>query len=396
MANVSRLLNYTVENVAYLSRLDLLNEERALLISARRDVRGHLKRVFAEADPARYGGQRIEPRFFTQGSFAYKTINRPAFTPLQQMDMDDGCYLPMSFIRRGRPSQVSEAFFAFVDNALQELARLKGWRFEEKPTCCRLVISNSAHVDVPLYAIPDAEFVTLQKAARAAGLETIAGSVMLREAALQPSRDRWDLLPRDEVLLAIRGEDWKESDPRAVHDWFTRLVEERHGELLRRVCRYLKGWRDYYHKEIGGVTSILLMACAARVFEDAFEAGKPVPTRDDQALAAVARRLPELLSGPVVNPAAPDQGEDLTKRLDVMEIRGVAVATARVLSAELDNAINRCYDRQLAVDAVRRQFGSRVPNRPDLVGAVSEATAQVLSSPAVRTAAPAVGRSISG
>ncbi|MDW7557573.1 MULTISPECIES: CBASS cGAMP synthase [Azospirillum] len=396
MANVSRLLNYTTEDVAYLSRLDLLREERALLVSARRDVRSHLKRVFAEADPARYGGPRVEPRFFTQGSYAYKTINRPAFAPLQQMDMDDGCYLPMSFIRRGRPSQVSEAFFTFVDNALQDLARVKGWHFEEKPTCCRLIISDSAHVDVPLYAIPDAEFMTLQKAARAAGLETATGSVMLHEAARQPSRDRWDLLPRDEVLLAVRGEDWKESDPRAVHDWFTRLVEERHGELLRRVCRYLKGWRDYNHEKIGAVTSILLMACAARAFEDALGDGAPVPSRDDQALAAVARRLPELLSGPVVNPAAPDQGEDLTERLDVMDIRGVAVTTARVLSAELDSAIDRCYDRQLAVDTVRRQFGPRVPNRPDLVGAVSEATAQVLSRPAVKTAAPAVGRSISG
>ncbi|MCK9183507.1 MAG: hypothetical protein M0P13_11615, partial [Fibrobacteraceae bacterium] len=42
-------------------------------------------------------GQRIRPRFMTQGSARYKTQNMPCNPPKQQIDYDYGCYLPLSY-----------------------------------------------------------------------------------------------------------------------------------------------------------------------------------------------------------------------------------------------------------------------------------------------------------
>ena len=55
---------------------------------------------------------RVEPRFFTQGSFSYKTINDPCWVPPQQMDLDDGCYLPLAFVKAAKPAAAAQAFFA--------------------------------------------------------------------------------------------------------------------------------------------------------------------------------------------------------------------------------------------------------------------------------------------
>ena len=92
------------------------------------------------------------------------------------------------------------------------------WRFETKPTCARLVIAINAHIDVPLYAIPDDEFETLEKAAIARADST---GMTLDEARVVS----WSELPRDKVLLAHREDDWKVSDPREIADWFKDAVD---------------------------------------------------------------------------------------------------------------------------------------------------------------------------
>jgi hypothetical protein len=96
-----------------------------------------------------------------------------------------------------------------------------------------------------------------------------------------------------------------------------------YGERLRRICRYLKAWRDHNRPHLDRVSSILLMVCAWRVFDDF---GRPnVPERDDAGLLLVARRLPILLAGPVENPTDPEETVDA--RLDDANGR-VAIAMA--------------------------------------------------------------------
>lgn len=52
------------------------------------------KLIFDMDDEAREEFLKLVPRFWTQGSFQYNTLNRP-FHLGQEMDIDDGTYLPM-------------------------------------------------------------------------------------------------------------------------------------------------------------------------------------------------------------------------------------------------------------------------------------------------------------
>ncbi len=72
-------------------------------------------------------------------------------------------------------------------------------------------------------------------------------------------------LPTDQIMLARRNAEWRESDPRQIEDWFLEAIAE-HGEVVRRVCRYLKGWRDY-QLEKSKISSLLLMTCVVATFD---------------------------------------------------------------------------------------------------------------------------------
>lgn len=52
------------------------------------------KLIFDMDDDTREEFLKLVPRFWTQGSFQYNTLNRP-FHQGQEMDIDDGTYLPM-------------------------------------------------------------------------------------------------------------------------------------------------------------------------------------------------------------------------------------------------------------------------------------------------------------
>lgn len=386
MANVSKLFYSTAEKDCFLCELEIDKEDHVKLKTAKAKIRQHLKDTFkALSDGVSHEASKrisVTPRFFTQGSYAYKTLNEPACVPPQQMDLDDGCYLPLSFVKGEKPSQAASLYFDVVDEALQALAKNEGWKFDAKDTCARLIIDTEAHVDVPLYAIPDKEFRTLESAA-------ISKRSMDAAADSAAQIDHWKALPSDCVLLAHRKEGWIISDPRKISDWFNGAIAL-YGERLRRVCRYLKAWRDH-HSDLAPVSSILLMACAFKVFEDLGR--RNVPERDDAALLKVAESLPDLLGNAVFNPAVED--ERLDKRLSDDD-RRQAVARAGDLRDDLSLVVHKCVDPGDAIRTLRSLFGDRIPDRADFVHIEETARAEVKSRPPKITAAPAVGRSISG
>lgn len=384
MANVSKLLYSSAAlSEHFLANIDA---EDADLRAARQVIRDHLRLAF-EKGGFEVFGRAIRPRFFTQGSHAYKTLNDPAWTPPQQKDLDDGCYLPMSFVKgpgsegHSKPSVAAEAFFKFVDGALAELTNQRaGWRFVEKPTCGRIIISKTSHIDVPLYAIPDAEFVKLQ--------ERVEKQVLASQDAKRP--DRWDALPDNAVLLAHRKEDWIVSDPRKIHTWFLEAVEL-YTEALRRICRYLKAWRDHHAPHLDSVSSILLMACAFQAFE---EKTRPLlPSREDELLLVVAKCLPDLFLQDIANPAISSY-ENLNRM--TVEQRKVASAKAAEFGTRLATTITACTVPRDAVASMVSIFGERLPDRPDLVTIAETATVTVMSQPRKVVAAQPVGRSQSG
>ena len=146
MLNLSSLLYSTAEQPTFLGRLDLAAAQRELIAEAKQLVRDCLRvRLPIVLREQGYAGPAVQPRFFTQGSWSYKTLNAPAQHP-QQADVDDGAYLPLSFVTQAaKPSVASAVFFTAAQAALQPLVTARGWRLEiDKPTCIRIIISSLA------------------------------------------------------------------------------------------------------------------------------------------------------------------------------------------------------------------------------------------------------------
>ncbi|MEZ8382754.1 cyclic GMP-AMP synthase DncV-like nucleotidyltransferase [Vibrio splendidus] len=73
---------------------------------------------------------KISPRFWIQGSYKYKTLNQPYQLPPQEMDIDDGTYLPMD-VFDNKPRLGHGLFFLLVDAALRSLSEENsGWLFD--------------------------------------------------------------------------------------------------------------------------------------------------------------------------------------------------------------------------------------------------------------------------
>lgn len=377
MLNLSPLFYSGTEQPTFLDNITLNKMQRDFIEEAKEAVRQQLRDSLNTAlQVLGHAGESVQPRFFTQGSWAYKTLNSPAH-PSQQADIDDGAYLPLSSMTATtKPSIASKVFFAAAEMALQPLVNRRGWTLiTEKPTCIRIEISRFAHIDIPLYAIPDSEFQQLRKAAM-----EVRGYMTLDEAVSKAERDAWTALPRDQVLLAHRVDDWVKSDPRPVKAWFLNEVE-RHGEQFRRSVRFLKGFRDWQWAT-GGPSSILLMATAAPVFESC-------ERRDDLALLGILEQMPQVLRDGVLCPT--DPAESLTDRLGKAGVEDT-ITKLEQLEEALRGAIYSSNPVQ-ACEWLQRQFGMRFPNQP---GRVKSITATVLATPAVAVATPLVGRSRAG
>jgi hypothetical protein len=374
MLNLSALFfSSNDEKAALLDNLELSAGQKANLESARKEIRTCLKVGIPEYLTRKGFPEKVpEPRFYTQGSWAYKTLNAPGQFP-QQADLDDGAYLPISFVSQtARPSQATGIFFEAAEEVLRPLAKTRGWDLiVDKPTCVRIQISNDAHIDVPLYAIPDTEFEELAKAAlENYNFDSVAEAVK--------KADKWTELDRDKVLLAHRTENWRSSDPRPLRDWFVEEVAAK-GPQLRRVVRYLKAFRDWQWAE-GGPSSILLMAAATPLF--GFRDG-----RDDLALLDVVVKMPKALRDGVVNPTNSD--ESLTDRLGTKNVEEAAKAFEN-LESFLRAAID-ASSAEVACKWMIEKFGMRFPDQPSWVKVVSVA-ATIAAAPAVAGPSEIVGR----
>jgi hypothetical protein len=120
MLNLSALFNNSNEDrQSFLDALTLDSYQKEEFEQARKDIRECLKEGLPLVLRARgYESDVPTPRFFTQGSWSYKTLNAPAQVP-QQCDLDDGAYLPMGFVTQTkRPSKAASLFFSAAEEAL--------------------------------------------------------------------------------------------------------------------------------------------------------------------------------------------------------------------------------------------------------------------------------------
>ena len=373
MYNLHKLFRNSDDQACLLKNLDVNESHRAALSKARTAIRRQLRYGIQLLTSQQLGSKsEVTPKFFTQGSWAYKTLNDPATFPPQEIDLDDGVYLPMSLINGASPTVACNTFFNIVDELLGGLVvRNTGWSLVEKKTCCRVKINSKSHIDLPLYAIPDEEFDSLTEAARSKGYDSIT------DAALHHDTYTWLRLPSDKVWLAMRDGEWEQSDPRKVNDWVKRQVDV-YGEQYIYVCRYLKAWRDHQWLS-GGPSSILLMVCASKGF-------KKYRGRDDLALLGVTENLISQLNSDVYSPFT--ETRNSLNKLDEAE-RKKASQVAQILYMSLSTAIKAASDKKFSVSMIIKEFGNRVPNNTALVDSYTHADVvrsypkEVVVSPAI-------------
>jgi len=382
MLNLNPLFVGSLSKPGFHQKLAVPPEEREKLNEARRIIRSALREGLPALIKQDYPTLKKTPtpKFHTQGSCAYQTVIWPAHIPPQQVDMDDGCYMPLSFLKGAQPDIASKFFFGAVEMVLTPVAKRHGWKVNPggpKPTCTRIELDVTKHIDIPLYAIPDQEFAKLVELAEARA----AGKIL--ESRLD---DEWDLLPADTLLLAHREEGWKPSDPRPLRDWIVRQTLLK-TEQLRRLMRYAKAWRDWIWPNGSAPSSILLMVAVDEAMLEA-------EARDDLAFLKVAAKLPGILAGEVENPVSPR--ELLSDKLDEDGIRSEVVERSRELHSSLQHAIMVCDEPEQACRSLQQVFGHRFPADVTAIEKV-RAAAVVTGTPARKIEKePIVGRSQAG
>jgi hypothetical protein len=304
------------------------------------------------------------PRFWTQGSFQYDTLNKP-FQPGQEMDIDDGTYMPMTMFD-AEPKIGHTLLVLLVDTALKSLAAENdGWSFEAKRTCGRIKIAGQrTHIDVPMYAIPKAEFIKKE-----AAFESYkANTRMYEDASMDGSYDARDSYELDSecVNLALREGDvkWMNSDPKIVEDWFLDSCK-RIGPHLKKACRFTKAWRDAQW-DVGGPTSISLMAATVKVL-DSYQHD---PSDLGELMKVVAKHLPEQFDMGVQSP-------DPTDDKPLFPPVHVHTEREKEITVKLNNLLPLIERAQLAdtkteaLQILNSAFGQRVTQWQIIVGATA-------------------------
>lgn len=310
----------------------------------------------------------LKPRFWTQGSFQYDTLNTPYQTPPQEMDIDDGTYLPMAMFE-DEPIIGHRFLQLIVDCSLQSLVEEnRGWEFESKKTCARIKIQGAnTHIDVPMYAIPEEQFQEKELALEA--LRTSANRSKLDFADVLVSNRAEFELDSSCVNLALReGEQkWMKSDPKVVDDWFKECCDRI--SHLRKFCRFMKAWRDAQWPRGGGPSSIALMAAIVnvlnRVAVEDNDFGSAMRTLSKHLAAEFERGVesPDPSDERPLFPDAANQGPD--ELYVVAKLRELEKTLADAESADSND---------VALERLNGAFGRRVRN-PELIVKTKSASA---------------------
>jgi len=377
---------------AFEGRIRPEDTQRSYLVTCINKIEKHLRPRIAEATQTVLGmDHRVAPRFRSQGSWSYNTCVIPAQMPPQEMDWDHGIYLPVEvWEENGPPHLMAKAYFTLVEKLLSDLCLQEGWELIlGKDTCIRIQVANWAHIDVPLYAAPESELAKVQETRLVALAAEAYNSYVAKSydfAESDESRQQWEDI--DRIFMAMRTGEWKPSDPEIVAKWFKDRIAEQgdNGLQLRRLCRYLKAWRDH-HWINGGPTSVSLMIAVVQNFE-------PQLSRDDRALAQTARAMSFAYLNDIREPGIDDGKEDFN-RLNSHERKLVSDRLASLASL-IDQALSLpSHKKDSVIGLIRQQFGDRIPSDTSLVEPETNAE-HIRQTPAKTVPVPIIHSSKSG
>lgn len=326
---------------SFLSKLEIAKNDYEIIHIAIGKIKAALQKELSEE-------YRESPRFMTQGSARYGTLNNPCTVPPQQMDYDIGCYLPLSkHMEEDNPIDAENIFFKSADRILYDLVRKENWKSysKEKDTCCRVVINEKIHIDIPLYSVPDEEFNTI-KDRLIKCCESYQFSGLAENARKEPS---WDDFEFTEVLLAHRKIGWEKSDPRDLNMHFENVARYK-GTQIVRIFRYMKAFRDKQWT-IKGPSSIFLMCVIDKIIPSMNKSGDAI------VFLQVLKEFSNLSSRHIENPT--DNEEKISISLeDYDKLKRVSFS----FYTDLNKAIyNHSLSGIEACQLIRKHLGDRFP-----------------------------------
>ena len=361
----------SASETGFLQNLDLSPADETLLISARDELRDAITSGFNEASKTTRRNRNVEqiskPRFAMQGSRVYKTLNSPAYPPIQQVDLDLGVYLPFTTLGNGqRPKESVTTYFRIVKLALwTHLAQRKDnqWRLiDGKKTCVRVQISDYMHIDLPLYAVPETEISRVkEEAALQESVLSDARKDVLTEFEIE-SRLMEQVDPTV-IHMANLDSGWVPSDALVIRDWVSHSCKAKGlANAVRPICRYLKAWRDVRWPDGSGPSSIFLLAACITEYEH-------VSAKHCDLLERVIEQLPNVFERPILIPCPtpddPGAREDLRERVSSKE--RVIYTKAFVNLREEFSAARSTVSPEACNQILQRIFGSRMPMEPERV-----------------------------
>ena len=333
--------NFYKDPDSFLSKLKVSESDYEIIHKAI----GKIKEALQKGLSKEYGKS---PRFMTQGSARYGTLNNPCVVPPQQMDYDIGCYLPLSeHMEEENPIDAENIFFKIADKILADLVKQEGWNFysKEKDTCCRVEINEKIHIDIPLYSVPDEEFNTIKDRIIKCS-ESYQFSGLVEDTRRELS---WDDFEFTRVLLAHRKVGWKKSDPRDLNMYFENVAQYKGAQIIR-LFRYMKAFRDKQWVT-KGPSSIFLMCVIDRVILAMNKNGDAI------AFLQVLKEFSNLSSRHIDNPTDKEEKISISSD-DYYKLKTVSFA----FYTDLKKAIYNQYLSGIeASKLIQKHLGDRFP-----------------------------------
>lgn len=338
-------------------------------------VKSHLKTKIKEF-LEQQGIASIAPKFRIQGSWAYGTCNLPAKQG-QEMDFDYGVYLPVRAFEGFNPnagaSEQAKNYFEQVESMMKDLCCQHNWRLDTSApsSCIRIKIKSNAHMDIPLYAVPNDMFDALEERndlqlSLDSATTPIQESLNYFEWAFEDygTRSFIEKSLADKniqmIHMARRDGTWQESDCELIRKWFADKLKslDNNGQQLRAICRYLKAWRDWQFADTTfQPSSILLMIIACKHYQYH-------QSRDDLALLSVLEKLPDALNSDIYENIEEHESEDFN-RMKSHE-RPIAKQYADKLYQSFMASLNNS-DTTKVLNFITNEWGNRIPQDESLI-----------------------------
>lgn len=187
-------------------KITLKGSKRENLIRGRDGLRNRIKAKFTEKE-------RLQPKFYMQGSFAMKTTVNPIED--KEYDVDDGVYIQGYSDKEMSEWPSVQTVHTWIKNAVQNYTSNEPI---DKNTCVRVVFVENYHIDLPIY-----------------------------------------ISKNEDIYLAHKENGWSISDPKEFTDWFIEKIKN-YGEQIRSNVKYLKAWKDYKNIPLKGLEITILVA----------------------------------------------------------------------------------------------------------------------------------------